>query len=147
MAAGDWRAIMGAAQKARESYAATGRPTYVPFLAEGQLDAWRENGKKYYLTGRNQDPNWQNQTLLSAYDKMIQFSALDTIKLLTPTPLLVITGDQSETLSQSEAVYATAEQPKELLLVRGGTHFDFYDRPEYLTTTLSKIDAFFKQYL
>jgi uncharacterized protein len=78
---------------------------------------------------------------------MIQFSALDTIELLAPTPLLVIAGDHSETLSQSEAVYAGAQQPKELFLIGGGTHFDFYDQPEYLTPTLSKIDTFLKQHL
>jgi len=147
MAAGDWRAIMGAAQGARESYEATGRATYVPFLADGQLDPWRENGKKFYLTDRNQDPNWRNQTLLWSYDKMIQFSALDTVELLAPTPLLVIAGDQAETLAQSEAVYAKAQEPKELFLIEGGTHFDFYDQPEYVTPALTKIDAFLKQNL
>jgi uncharacterized protein len=147
MAAGDWRAIMGAAQSARESYEATGRAAYVPFLADGQLDEWQENGKKYYLTDRNQDPNWRNQTLLWSYDKMIQFSALDTVELLAPTPLLVIAGDQAETLGQSRAVYAKAREPKELFLVQGGMHFDFYDQPEYVTQALTKIDAFFKHHL
>ena len=117
------------------------------FLAGGQLDPWRENGKKFYLTERNQDPNWQNQTLLWSYDKMIQFSALDTVELLAPTPLLVIAGDQAETLAQSEAVYAKAQEPKELFLIEGGTHFDFYDQPEYVTPALTKIDAFLKQNL
>ena len=147
IAAGDWQAIMSGAQDARESYEATGRATYVPFLADGQLDPWRENGKKFYLTDRNQDPNWRNQTLLWSYDKMIQFSVLDTAELLAPTPLLVIAGDQAETLGQSEAVYAKAKEPKELFLVQGGTHFDFYDQPEYVTPALAKIDAFFKQHL
>jgi fermentation-respiration switch protein FrsA (DUF1100 family) len=147
IAAGDWRAIMGAAQGARQAYAATGRATYVPVLADGQLDEWQENGKKFYLTDRNQDPNWRNQTLLWSYDKMIQFSALDTVELLAPTPLLVIAGDQAETLGQSRAVYAKAREPKELFLVQGGMHFDFYDQPEYVTQALSKIDAFFKHHL
>jgi fermentation-respiration switch protein FrsA (DUF1100 family) len=147
MAAGDWQAIMGGAQGAREAYAVTGRATYVPFLPDGELDPWRENGKKFYLTERNQDPNWQNQTLLWSYDKMIQFSALDTVELLAPTPLLVIAGDQAETLGQSEAVYAKAQEPKELVLIEGGTHFDFYDQPEYVTPALAKIEGFFKEHL
>lgn len=53
MAAGDWQSIMVAAQGTRDSYRAAGRPVYVPFLADGQLDPWRENGKKFYLTDRN----------------------------------------------------------------------------------------------
>jgi hypothetical protein len=147
VAAGDWRAVMGAAQSARESYEATGRATHVPFLADGLLDEWQENGKKFYLTDRNQDPNWRNRTLLLSYEKMIQFSALDTVELLAPTPLLVIAGDRAETLGQSEAVHAKAQEPKELFLIEGGTHFDFYDRPEYVAQAVTKIGAFLKQYL
>jgi fermentation-respiration switch protein FrsA (DUF1100 family) len=78
---------------------------------------------------------------------MIQFSALDTVELLAPTPLLVIAGDQAETLGRSEAMYAKAHEPKELHLIEGGTHFDFYDRPEYVIPTISMIDSFFKQHL
>lgn len=147
IAAGDWRAIMGAAAGARQQYAATGRATHVPFLADGELDVWRENGKRFYLTERNQDPHWRNETLLWSYDKMLQFAALDTIELLTPTPLLVIAGDQAETLDQSKAAYARANEPKELLLLAGGTHFDLYDRPEYVDPAIARIDAFFKNHL
>ncbi len=67
-------------------------PTHIPFLTDGELDLWRENAKKFYLTDRNHDPNWRNETLLWSCDKMIQFSALDTAGLLAPTPLLVIAG-------------------------------------------------------
>ena len=147
MAAGDWRSIMNAAQGAREAYDATGRATHVPFLADGLLDEWQENGKRFYLTDRNQDPNWRNQTLLWSYDKMIQFSALDTVELLAPTPLLVIAGDRAETVGQSEAVYAKAQEPKELFLIAGGTHFDFYDQTEYVAQAVAKTDAFLKRYL
>jgi fermentation-respiration switch protein FrsA (DUF1100 family) len=147
MAAGDWHAIMAGAQDARQAYAQTGRPTYVPFLADGELDEWREKGKRFYLTERNQDPNWVNQTLLWSYDKMIQFSALDTVELLTPTPLLVIAGDKAETLGQSEAVYAKAQEPKELHLIEGATHFDLYDQAAFLAPAIVKIDSFFKQHL
>lgn len=143
----DWRALMNLAQAARQTYASNGQPSYIPFLPPGELDPWRENGKKYYLTDRNQDPAWENQTLLSSYDKMVQFSALDTIEMLTPTPLLVIAGKQAETLLQSQAIYAKALEPKELFLVEGGKHFDFYDQPDYVGPAVTKIDGFFKQHL
>jgi fermentation-respiration switch protein FrsA (DUF1100 family) len=145
--AGDWRAFMAAAGAARQQYAATGRPTHVPFLADGELDVWRENAKKFYLSDRNQDPAWRNETLLWSYDKMIQFSALDTAALLAPTPLLVIAGDQAETLAHSEAMYAKAEEPKELVLLEGGMHFDLYDQPEYVDPAIAQIDVFFKKHL
>jgi Oxidoreductase family, NAD-binding Rossmann fold len=94
-----------------EGFEAGGRPTYVPFLADGELDLWRENAKKFYLTDRNKDPNWRNETLLWSYDKMIQFSAIDTADLLTPTPLLVITGSKAETLDHGRGGQGRATRP------------------------------------
>ncbi len=55
--------------------------------------------------------------------------------------------DEAETLVQSEAAYAKAHEPKELFLIEGGAHFDFYDRPEYVGPAIAKIDAFLKQHL
>jgi fermentation-respiration switch protein FrsA (DUF1100 family) len=144
---GDWRSIMLAANNAREEYARTGRPTYIPFLAEGELDVWRENAKKFYLSDRNKDPNWRNETLLWSYDKMIQFSAIDTADLLEPTPLLVIAGSKAETRGQSELLHERARGKKELHIIEGGTHFDFYDRPEYVGAAITKINEFFKKHL
>ena len=143
----DWRAIMLAADNAREQYARSGRPVHIPFLADGQLDVWRENAKKFYFTDRNHDPNWRNETLLWSYDKMIQFSAIDTIDLLAPTPLLVIAGSQAETLEHSQRLYEHAQEAKELHVIDGGTHFDFYDRPQYVGPAVTKIDEFFTNHL
>lgn len=130
---GDWRSAMAAAGHAREEYARSGRPTYIPFLADGELDLWRENAKKFYLTDRNKDPNWRNETLLWSYDTMIQFSAIDAADLLTPTPLLLIAGSKAETLDHSERLYQRAQNVKELHVIDGGTHFDCYDIPQSST--------------
>jgi fermentation-respiration switch protein FrsA (DUF1100 family) len=145
--AGDWHDLMRAAQSARETYARGGEPQYVPFMPPGPQNEWVENGKQYYLTGRNPDPNWKNQTLLWSFDKMLQYSALDIIALLTPTPLLLIAGSRAETRQQSEAAYAQAREPKELFIIDGGTHFDFYDQPAYVEPAVEKIDSFLKAHL
>jgi fermentation-respiration switch protein FrsA (DUF1100 family) len=146
-AAGDWQSIMVAAQKAREEYARSSRPVHIPFLADGELDVWRENAKKFYLTDRNKDPKWRNETLLWSYDKMIQFSAIDTADLLAPTPLLVIAGSQAETLDQSERLHERAQGVKKFHLIEGGTHFDFYDRPQYVGPAVTKINEFLTNHL
>jgi len=145
--AGDWRDLMAFAQSARQAYAAGGEPQYVPFLPPGEQGEWVANGREYYLTDRNPDPNWRNQTLVWSFDKMVQFSALDIIHLLAPTPLLLIAGSQAETLAQSQAAYAKANEPKELFLVDGGKHFDFYDQPAYVEPAVAKIDAFLRAHL
>jgi hypothetical protein len=145
--AGDWRDLMAFAQGARQAYAAGGDAQYVPFMPLGEQSEWVENGKQYYLTDRNPDPNWKNQTLVWSFDKMLQFSALDIIELLAPTPLLLIAGSRAETLAQSQAAYEKAKEPKELYLVDGGTHFDFYDKPEYVEPAVAKIDSFLRTHL
>jgi fermentation-respiration switch protein FrsA (DUF1100 family) len=145
--AGDWHDLMALAQGAREAYATGGEPQYVPFLPPGEQGEWVANGRGYYLTERNPDANWQNQTLVWSFDKMVQYSALDIIHLLAPTPLLLIAGSEAETLAQSEAAYAKANEPKELLLIEGGKHFDFYDQPEYVEPAVAKIDSFLRAYI
>jgi uncharacterized protein len=40
-------------------------------MPPGQQGEWVENGKQYYLTDRNPDPNWKNQTLVWSFDKML----------------------------------------------------------------------------
>jgi fermentation-respiration switch protein FrsA (DUF1100 family) len=146
-AAGDWRSIMVAADNARQEYARSGRPVYIPFLADGELDLWRENAKTFYLSDRNKDPHWRNETLLWSYDKMIQFSAIDTADLLAPTPLLVIAGSKAETLDQSERLHEHAQGDKELYVIDDGMHFDFYDQPEYVGPAVTKINEFFTKRL
>ena len=145
--AGDWRDLMRVAQGAREAYARGREAEYVPFLPPGPQSEWVENGRQYYLTGRNPDPNWQNQILAWSFDKMLQYSALDIVHLLAPTPLLLIAGSKAETLQQSEAAYEKASEPKELLVIDGGMHFDFYDKPEYVEPAVAKIDSFFRAHL
>ncbi|MFI6339817.1 alpha/beta hydrolase [Streptomyces sp. NPDC050535] len=145
--AGDWRDTMGLAQSAREAHAQGDEAQYLPFMPPGDAGEWVNNGKKYYLSDRNQDPAWKNQLLVWSYDKMVQFSALDVIELLAPTPLLLVAGSEAETLQQSQAAYDKAHEPKELFLVKGGTHFDFYDRPEYVDPAIAKIDSFLRAYL
>jgi fermentation-respiration switch protein FrsA (DUF1100 family) len=116
-------------------------------MPPGSQSEWVQNGREYYLTERNPDPNLQNQTLAWSFDKMIQYSALDTIHLLAPTPLLLIAGSAAETLRQSQAAYEKANEPKELFLVEGGKHFDFYDQPEYVDSAVAKIETFFRDHL
>lgn len=144
---GPWRDLMQKAMTARSKFANGGEPQYVPFRRTGPQSEWGENGNQYYLTERNPDSNWKNQTLLWSYDKLLQFSTLDVIHLLAPTPLLLIAGAEAETLAQSQAAYEKAQEPKELHLVEGAKHFDFYDRSEYVGKAVVKIDEFMRAHL
>jgi hypothetical protein len=144
---GPWRDLMALAGAARTAYARGDEARYVPFMPDGPQSDWVENGKQFYLAKRNPDPNWENRTLLWSFDKIAQFSSLDIIELLAPTPLLLIAGSAAETLEQSRQAFARASEPKELFLIEGGKHFDFYDRPEFVGRAVERMDVFFKAHV
>lgn len=80
-------------------------------------------------------------------DKLAQFHAFDYMDLISPRPVLFIAGSDADTLYFSEDAVRKATGPKELFLIKGATHIDLYDKPEYVDPILGKLDAFFTQNL
>ncbi|OFW59325.1 MAG: hypothetical protein A2W01_00825 [Candidatus Solincola sediminis] len=58
------------------------------------------------------------------YEEMLDCRPLDYIEKVSPTPLLIIHGDQDEVVPAEEAgrLYEAARDPKELFTVAGGGH-------------------------
>ena len=69
---------------------------------------------------------------------------LDTI---SPRPLLVIAGSKADTLFWSQQVIQKARDPKELFVIEGATHIDLYDRPQFVTPAVGKLQEFFGRHL
>lgn len=67
--------------------------------------------------------------------------------LISPRPVLLITGSRAETIKFSEAAYAQAKQPKELMVIPGASHFDLYDKMQYVTPAVNKLADFFTKSL
>jgi len=61
--AGDWHDLMTFAQGAPRGIRRGGRCTVRAVHAPGEQSEWVENGKQYYLTDRNPDPNWKKPDL------------------------------------------------------------------------------------
>ena len=40
-----------------------------------------------------------------------------------------------------------AQQPKELMVIPGASHFDLYDKPQYVTPAVDKLADFFGKHL
>jgi hypothetical protein len=72
---------------------------------------------------------------------------LEHMELISPRPVLLIAGERAETRKFSEAAYAKAQQPKELLIIPGASHFDLYDKPQYVTPAVDKMAEFFGKHL
>ncbi|KAJ5134017.1 uncharacterized protein N7443_004357 [Penicillium atrosanguineum] len=90
-------------------------------------DAFRDL-MNYYRTDRAFHPRATNTTLPRSWDIMANFDAFAHIEMISPRPLLMITGTKAATKWYSEDAIAKAKEPKELYVVDGMTHADLYDK-------------------
>jgi len=42
-----------------------------------------------------------------------------------------------------QQAYDNAKQPKELMIIPGASHFDLYDKPQFVNPAVDKLTAFF----
>ena len=75
----------------------------------------------------------------------MNFYPFNNIEMISPRPMLFITGDQAHSRKFSEDAYKRAAEPKELHLVRGAGHVDLYDRVNLIPW--DKLESFFNQHL
>ncbi|NML39181.1 alpha/beta fold hydrolase [Chitinophaga sp. G-6-1-13] len=115
-------------------------------IPAGATGMYRE-GYEYYRTPRGQHPNSQNKYIFTSLDKLMAFTALDHVEMISPRPLLLIIGKEADSRYFSDEAFARAAAPKELFEVPGASHIDMYDRPEYVPQAVKKLDNFFKHYL
>src|SRR5215467_2047837 len=102
---------------------------------------------EYYLTPRGQHPNSQNKMLFNAFGATIGFDAFDLVDPLLTQPLLVIAGSEAGSLWHSKELHAKAPGPKELVIVDGAGHMDFYDRPQFVGPAVDRLSRFFNDNL
>lgn len=101
----------------------------------------------YYGTPRGHHPNSTSRYSFTSLAPMMNFFAFGQIETISPRPILMIVGERAVSAYFSEEAYSKAAEPKELFVVRGASHVDLYDRPEYIAQSLKKLDGFFRQYL
>lgn len=82
----------------------------------------------FYRTARGYHPNTTTHPALATNTKFMNFHPFNDLDLLSPRPLLFITGDQAHSREFSEEAYRLAIGPKELFWVPGAGHVDLYDR-------------------
>lgn len=82
---------------------------------------------------------------LSSNTKFINFYPFNDLELISPRPLLFITGDKAHSKEFSEEAYRKASEPKELFYVKNAGHVDLYHNIDLIP--FSKINEFFTQNL
>ena len=73
------------------------------------------------------------------------FPLMSNIKDVSPTPILLVAGENAHSRYYSEDVYKEALEPKELLIIEDADHVDLYDNMEKIP--FEKLSQFFKDNL
>lgn len=101
------------------------------------------NAYDYYNTPRGQHPNATGNFYYTSTLRQLEFYPFAQIQLLSPRPLLLIAGSKAQSLYFSQEAYDLAQEPKELYILDGATHFDLYDKDEFVTPAVERLAQFF----
>jgi fermentation-respiration switch protein FrsA (DUF1100 family) len=102
----------------------------------------------YYKTPRGQKPNGATSGLFSFNSAAMAWDAFAHAEVLLTQPLMVVIGDKPGGFGAYRdgcEIYArAASKKKELVIAKGWSHYDLYDKPEPVGLALSKAVPFFK---
>ena len=105
----------------------------------------------YYKTPRGQKPNGATSGLFSHRAAALGWDAFFGAEVLLTQPLLVVIGDKPGGFGAycdgMEIYGRAASKHKELVVAKGFSHYDLYDRPEPVGIALGKAIPFFKKHL
>lgn len=106
---------------------------------------------EYYKTPRGQKPNGATSAMFSRLGVAIGWDAFFMAEELLTQPILVVIGEKPGAFGAYrdgfEIVRRAASAKKELLVVKGQSHYDLYDKPEAVSQALEKVIPFFKENL
>lgn len=97
------------------------------------------------FTPKGATPLTTTHPTLTSNIKFMNFYPFNDMDMISPRPLLFVTGDEAHSKEFSEDAYRKASEPKELYYVKGAGHVDLYDRIEMIP--FDKIETFFKENL
>lgn len=88
-------------------------------------------------------PNSPNLYRFTGLANRMTFDAYEFIPYYLDRPLLVINGSEAGSLWQSKRAYELSNGPKEIWIVDGAGHFDFYNNPACIQKAVERIAEFF----
>lgn len=96
-------------------------------------------------TPKGSSPQLTTHPTLSSNVKFMNFYPFVDIEMISPRPMLFITGETAHSREFSEEAYKLAGEPKELLIVPNAGHVDLYDRVNLIP--FDKLTDFYKKNL
>ncbi len=130
--------------------AASGAPEYGPPMntLKGGEAQFLVDYHDYYKTPRGFHPRAVNSNASWTVTNPLSFMnmpLLTYIKEIAPRPILFIHGEKAHSRYFSEAAYAAAAGPRELMIVPGANHTDLYDKVDVIP--FERLATFFRQHL
>ncbi|MBA0167295.1 alpha/beta hydrolase [Pectobacterium sp. CFBP8739] len=130
--------------------AAKNTPTYQPAYnhLKGGEAQFLVDYADYYMTPRGYHPravNSGNSWTVTTPLSFMNMPILTYIKEISPRPILFVHGEKAHSRYFAETAYEAAAQPKELLIVKGASHVDLYDRMDKIP--FDEMTTFFNKYL
>jgi|SRR5436190_385692 len=104
-------------------------------------------GYDYYMTSRAKHPHSPNRYVFSSLPLQMAFFPFSQVETISPRPILMIVGEKADTKFWSDEVYKQAKEPKEVFVIKGASHIDMYDKPQYVAPAVAKLKEFFDQSL
>lgn len=86
----------------------------------------------------------QNRMLTSEI-RFVNFYPFNDIETISPRPMMFVSGDQSHSKEFSQVAYDQANEPKELVWVKGAGHVDLYDRVDLIPW--DNLTSFYREHL
>jgi len=105
----------------------------------------------YYRTARGQQPHGSVNFLFSHLSAAATWDAFNYAEVLLTQPMMVVIGDQPGAFGAyrdgHEIMERARAEVKELVEIKGVSHYDLYDRPQAVEPALAKVIPFFQMHL
>lgn len=106
----------------------------------------------YYRTPRGEQPTACNKLRFISMASVIAFDAFHLVEKLLSQPLQIIVGDKQGAFGSYKDGHelferATVSADKNLLVIKGASHYDLYDIPEYVDQAVERLTVFYTKNL
>ncbi|MFI6485111.1 alpha/beta hydrolase [Nonomuraea sp. NPDC050663] len=143
--------LQALAQQRTAETARGAEPAYLPYApTETDEHTPRDLAEAgdHYLTPRAQHPNAKNTFLFTkSVSRIFTFDAFHMVEDLLTQPVLIVAGSEAGSLWMSTELHSRARSPKQLVVVEGGAHMDFYNVPKYVDRAVAEAAPFFTLHL
>lgn len=121
----EWRNLMNFGAEDRLNRARTGQSAMCdrPFILRLDSDSLQRSA-----ASRSTTPGAADRIPAEFIDETLAFRPELVVRELSPTPLLLIACERDEVVpaAESESLFAAAQDPKKLVVLRGRGHYDVY---------------------